>query len=116
MLGMPSEKVIKAKVKCCACGGSLEGSHINMVCLMKEAKWGYPCWGNILLGLWPPCFASAIVCDNCLHEKKKIKFALEWSQDLSVVKYHPLEDLKDVPKEIFDPLDELELGRHRIGG
>jgi len=114
---MPDYKTIKVKVKCCACGGSLENSeNINFICLMKEAVWEHPCWGNILLRLWPPCFASAIVCDKCLRENKKVKFALEWNLDLSVVKYHTVEDLKDVPKEIFKPLDELEPGRHRIGG
>jgi len=110
---MPNAREIRVKIKCCACGGSLENSRINVVCLMKEAEWMYPVWGNILLGVLG--FASAIMCDKCIKEGKQAKFALEWSQDLSVVKY-PVEKLKDVRKEIFEPLDELEPGRHRIGG
>lgn len=107
------EKLIREKVKCCACGGPL-GSRVNMVCLMKEAKWKFPTWGNILLKIWG--FASAITCDKCLKEKRKIKFAVEWNHDFSVVKYHPVEGLRDVPPEIFAPLDILEPGRYRVAG
>lgn len=81
---------------------------------MKEAEWKFPAWGNILLGVFG--FASAVLCDNCVKEGKKPKFAVEWAEDLSIVKYHLVEQLRDVPKEIFKPLDMLELGRHRVGG
>jgi hypothetical protein len=109
------EKIIRAKVKCCSCEGSLEKGHINIIALMKVAQWQYPCWGNVLLGVHG--FASAIVCDKCLKSRKKVKFAIEWTTpDLSIVKYHPVEELDDVPKEIFKPLDELEPGRHRTAG
>ena len=107
------EKLIKTKVKCCACGGSLKDSdNINMVGLMKEADWKFPAWGNVLLKVWG--FASAVICDKCVKENKPIKFAVEWTQDLSFVKYHPVEKLKDVPPEIFEPLDMLEPGRHGV--
>jgi len=109
------EKLIREKVRCCACGGSLKNNYnINMVCLMKEAQWKYPAWGNILLKVWG--FAGAVVCDKCLKENKPIKFAVEWTQDLSNVKYHPVEKLRAVPKEIFEPLDILEPGRHGVAG
>ena len=107
------EKLIRARVKCCACGGPL-GNRVNMVCLMKEAKWKYPAWGNVLLRVWG--FASAVVCDKCLKENREIKFAVEWSQDFSIVRYHPVQKLRDVPPEIFEPLDILEPGRHGVGG
>lgn len=81
---------------------------------MKETAWQWPCWGNLLLGVLG--LASAILCDECTKEGRKPKFALEWNQDLSVVKYHSVEQLKDVPKEIFEPLDQLEPGRRRVGG
>lgn len=109
------EKVIRAKVKCCSCEGSLlDSRRVNMILLMKEAEWEWPCWGNVLLGVWG--FAGAVVCEKCLREKKKPKFAVEWNEDFSIVKYHPVEQLKDVPEEIFKPLDVLEPGRHRIAG
>jgi len=106
---------IKEKIKCCACGGSLADSkEINIICLMKEAEWPHPTWGNVILGVHG--FASAIVCDNCLKERKKPKWALEWDQKTLETKYHPVKELKDVPKEIFSPLDQLEPGRHGIAG
>jgi len=110
------DKKIRAKVKCCACGSSLEKSRlINIICLMKEATWEYPCWGsNVLLKVWG--FASAIICDNCAKERKEPKYAVEWNQDLSIIKYHPVEELKDVPEEIFEQLDMLEPGRHGVAG
>jgi len=81
---------------------------------MKEAEWLHPTWGNVILGVYG--FASAIVCDKCLKERKKPKWALEWDQRTLETKYHPVEKLKDVPREIFSPLDELELGRYGIAG
>ena len=111
---MFSEVFIGANVKCCYCGGSLKNSRINMVCLMKEARWKYPCWGNVLLKVWG--FASAVLCDKCVKEERKPKYAVEWDKNRGVVKYHPVKDLVDVPKEIFEPLDELEPGRHGTAG
>jgi len=115
MVKMSNDKTIRARVKCCFCGGSLENSkHVNVVCLMKEARWRFPVWGNVLLGV--TSFASAILCDKCVEEKKEPKFAVEWTQNLTVVKYHSVEELKDVPEEIFQPLDDLEPGRHGVAG
>jgi len=107
---------IKEKIKCCACGGSLADSKdINIICLMKEAEWPHPTWGNVLLQI-PPSFASAILCDKCIKERKKPKWAIEWDQRTLETKYHLVEKLKDVPREIFSPLDELEPGRQGIAG
>jgi len=106
---------IKEKVKCCACGGSLANSkEINIICLMKEAEWKHPTWGNVILGVYG--LASAIFCDDCLKKGKKAKWAIEWDQQTLETKYHPVEKLKDVPEAIFSPLDELEPGRHGIAG
>jgi len=114
-MGYEKEKLIRRKVKCCACGGSLEkSSHINMVALMKVAKWKFPVWGNLLIRVWG--LAVAVLCDDCVKAKKKPKYAVEWNDDLSVVKYHPVESLEDVPEEIFKPLDMLEPGRERVAG
>jgi len=106
---------IKEKIKCCACGGSLVNSKgLNIMCLMKEAEWPHPTWGNVILGVYG--FASAILCDDCLKKRKKAKWAIEWDQKTLETKYHPVEKLKDVPEEIFSPLDELEPGRHGVAG
>lgn len=107
------KELIARKVKCCVCGGSLRDSEtINLVCLMKEAEWKHPCWGNFLLGLMG--FASAVVCDKCVKENKEPKYAVEWNNDVSVVRYHLVDKLVDVPEEIFEPLDLLEPGRHGV--
>lgn len=58
----------------------------------------------------------AIRCDDCYRNKTKVKHAIEWNKDFSVIKYHPVEELIDVDPEIFTPLDELELGRGKIAG
>jgi len=113
--GTPSEQLIRQKVKCCACEGSLKNSpHINLVSLMKVATWKFPVWGNLLIRVWG--LAVAVLCDKCVKEKRTPKYAVEWNDDLSVVKYHPVESLKDVPKEIFKPLDMIEPGRHGTAG
>jgi len=112
-------KQIKEKIKCCSCGGSLADSEtINTVCLMKEAEWSHPTWGSTALSVYG--FATAIICDKCLKEKKKPKWAVEWDQRTLAAKYHPVEKLKNVPREIFLPLAlldlEYEYGRHGIAG
>lgn len=110
-----TQNFIKTRVKCCGCRGSLNDSEqINLVCLMKQAKWENPCWGNVLLKVYG--FASAVLCDKCIKDGKQPQFAVEWNKDFSVVKYHRVEDLIDVPQEIFEPLDDLEPGRHGIAG
>lgn len=81
-----------------------------MVALMKEAEWLFPTWGNFLLGVMG--FASAVLCDKCIEQKKKPKYALEWDKKRGIVKYHPVDKLRDVPEQIFAPLDMLEPGRH----
>lgn len=99
---------IKEKIKCCTCGGSLADSkEINTICLMKEAEWKQPTWGSIILGIHG--FAAAIICDKCLKEGKKPKWAIEWNQKTLAIKYHPVEKLKDVPREIFVPLVLLDV-------
>ena len=87
---------IKKYGKCCSCEGSLKKSRfINGIMLNKLATWDYPTWGNILLGI-PANRASAIVCDTCLEQGKKPKYAIEWDQEDNVVKYHKVGDLRDV--------------------
>jgi len=91
---------IKQNVKCCACGGSLQNSKfVNGVCLDKLATWEHPIWGNILVkDKYPEPRATAVLCDDCIRKKRKAKFAVEWNKDYSQVKYHKVEDLKDLPE------------------
>lgn len=108
-------KKLKAKLKCCACEGTLKDSElINMIGLMKVAKWKMPHWGNATLRVWR--LAMAVVCDRCVKEKKQPKFAVEWDNIGVDIKYHPVDELNDVPKEIFKPLGMLEPGRQRVAG
>lgn len=94
---------VKRKVKCCSCGTPLRNSkHINIVFLQKMANWEWPSWGNILVGVWG--FACAVLCDDCVKHKKKPKFAVEWNEDLSVIKYHPIEELDDMQLELTELL------------
>jgi len=91
---------IKKNVKCCACEGSLENSRfVNQICLDKLATWEYPTWGNILVkDKYPEPRAAAILCDECIRRKRKPKYAVEWNKDFSQVRYHQVEDLKDLPE------------------
>lgn len=92
-------ELIKEKVRCCACCEFLEDSkHINGITLNKLATWKYPVWSNLLVqDLHPEPRASAIICDRCVDEKKTPKFAVEWTEGLTEVVYHPVSSLKDLP-------------------
>jgi len=94
------EEKIRENVRCCACEGSLQNSKfINGVCLDKLATWKHPTWGNILVkDKYPEPRATAILCDDCIRKKRKAKYAVEWNKDYSQVKYHKVEDLKDLPE------------------
>ena len=118
-----AEGKIRAKVKCCACEGSLKLSkHLNLVCLDKLATWKYPMWGNILvMDRHPMNRASAILCDRCIEKKRVPRFAVEWSSDYKIVRYHKVEDLQGLPQihlkevleaegvELCQPIDQDEL-------
>ena len=92
------EEWIKRVVKCCACKRSLQDSrHVNVVCLNKLATWQYPRWGNVLvMDKYPTNRASAILCDRCIRKQRTAKYAIEWDER-TYVKYHRVEDLKDLP-------------------
>ncbi|MDH7478080.1 MAG: hypothetical protein QHH17_06845 [Candidatus Bathyarchaeota archaeon] len=90
---------IKRNIKCCACGQPMANSkHVNDICLDKEATWDYPVWNNILVvEKHPEKRATAIICDNCVETKRKIKYAVGWNRNHSNLKYYPVEQLKDLP-------------------
>ena len=91
---------IKANVRCCSCGGSLESSrHINILCLNRLATWEWPRWGNILvMDKYPVNRAPAILCDRCVEENREIKFAIEWDNERTYVRYHKVEELQELPE------------------
>lgn len=93
---------IKKKAKCCSCEGSLRGSHLNQMILMKKATWKYPTWKNPVLSDGP--LAAAILCDGCTKFGNKPKFAIEWDNNTLKITYHPVDKLEDIPQEAFDKL------------
>lgn len=97
---------IKRNIRCCACGQPMSNSeHVNGICLDKEATWDFPSGNNILVvDKHTEKRAAAIICDDCVEKKRKIKYAVGWDQNHSNVKYYPVEQLKDLP-----PITEEEV-------
>jgi len=88
------EDVIRKRVRCCACEGSLAKGEINGVVLHKKAAWKFPVWNNILSPNKSPG-ALAFVCDKCIAEGRQPRFAVEFSLD-GAVTYHNVTDLEDL--------------------
>lgn len=95
--------LVKRKVKCCACGGSLNDSdHINLVALDRAATWLMPVSGNALTGLETKQ-AVAVLCDSCANTgKAKIRYAVEWTEHIREVIYHEYEELDPLPTRIYE--------------
>ena len=95
------------KGKCCICEDPLKDSkQINFAMLDKLTFWKFPGWGNIFAeksGDRVSGRALAVVCDKCYHAKKRgepvgeIRFALEVTEEMKEIIYHPVEDLRDAP-------------------
>lgn len=102
--------------KCCACEGTLQGSHLNMVTIPKIATWEYPVWGNVLdkngMALK---YACAIVCDNCVNEQTgqitaPIRFAMDVGGTPRRIVYYTVEDLEDGEPDLeLDPVEATAL-------
>jgi len=111
---------IRENVKCCACGRPMKNSkNINGICLDKLATWENPVWGNILVKeKYPEKRAVAIICDDCVAKKSKIKFAVSWSNEYTNIQYHKIEELKDLPpikeKDVLEA--ELKAGMYKTTG
>jgi hypothetical protein len=97
---------IKQNIRCCACGQSMFKSRfINGITLDKLATWDYPVWNNLLVAdKHPEKRATAIICDDCVEKKRKVKYAVGWDKNYSDVKYYPVEQLKHLP-----PITEEEV-------
>jgi len=88
----------KKNIKCCACGGTLETSRfMKAVEIEKLATWKYPVLGRIDIPDYGPR-AVAIVCDECIQKKEKIRRCIEWEDSPYQIKYHDIESLEDVDK------------------
>jgi hypothetical protein len=96
-------KLVRAKVKCCACEGSLKDSpHINGINLNKRATWKFPVWSNVLIKDQVPR-AVALICDTCLEKKHKIKLAIEWTDKFTTIRYHLISELEDLAPITMPP-------------
>lgn len=103
---MEWDKIIREKVKCCACEGSLnESMNMNVMGLLLIAEWPTPTAANVYFP-GDPLQAIAILCDRCLaagpRGKPGIKYAIQWTKDAEVVTYHPVEDLDPMPAEVIE--------------
>src|SRR5688572_4557583 len=85
---MTPEEIVE-RVKCCTCGGSLQGSCLNLVGTDRAAAWRFPVIGNVLTG--ERARAASIVCDACLT--KPLLNAVEFRGDEQAVVYHALATL-----------------------
>ena len=114
---MKVDRWVKANVRCCSCGGSLQDSgYINVVCLNKLATWDYPRWGNILvMDKYPTNRASAILCDRCIRERRTAKHAIEWDSEHTYVRYHRVENLEDLPRIPDEEILRAEAEFHDFG-
>ena len=92
------DNFIRKNVECCACGGTLEKSgNINIVELKKRATWKFPGFGHIDVPGYESR-AMAVVCDECIQNKVKIKRCIEWEGTPYQVKYHDVDHLEDSSK------------------
>jgi hypothetical protein len=108
------EDWIRQTVKCCACESKLNKSkYINAICLDKKATWKNNTWGNVIVGV--SGYAVAIVCDKCAENKVEPRYAVEWDDNESEVRYHLVSELKLMPE--FDRrLLKILAGDEQFGG
>ena len=85
----------RANVKCCACGGRLDTGEVLNVCVTKKvATWIFPVCGSLERPDYPPK-AVAMLCDECVKNKVKIRYVVEWEGTPYQVKYHDIDSLED---------------------
>lgn len=99
---------LQANGKCCICEKPLKDSKkINLGMLDKFITWDHPGWGNILAIDEIDRLrnrALAVICDSCYDANIRkepvgeIRFALEVSDTLKEIFYHPVEELDDAPQ------------------
>jgi hypothetical protein len=53
---------------------------------------------------YPMNRASAILCDRCIQERRIARYAIEWDNEHTYIRYHKVENLKDLP-----PIPEEEV-------
>lgn len=112
---------IMERCRCCICGGFLDA--IFWVFMYRKPEWRRPTWQIVMPTRGEDVYegALAFVCRQCIEraeltnieffdgpfdlswegKKDRIKYAVEWTDELAEVIYHPVESLKD-------NMDELE--------
>ena len=98
-------KRIKQRARCCVCNGSLvDNENVNVVELDLIARWRVPVVGNASVpGLLER--AVAVLCDCCIvlilnGDELKIEYAVEWTRDVGLVKYHSVGGLDPLPANV----------------
>lgn len=90
----------RENVECCACGGTLETSTcVNIVELKKLATWKFPVAGHIDVPGYG-ARAVAIVCDECILNKVKIRYSIEWKGSPRKITYHAVDELEDAKENV----------------
>ena len=90
----------RENVDCCACGGTLETSIcVNIVELKKLATWKFPVAGQIDVPGYG-ARAVAIVCDECIRNKVKIRRCIEWKGKPYKITYHAVDELEDAKENV----------------
>lgn len=89
------QNLMKRRLRCCACGGSLKAG-LAAVLVDRQATWEAPVWNNVLMED-KTARAVAFVCRKCGAEKRQPVNAVEFNEDLSIIRYYPLAELKEMP-------------------
>lgn len=89
--------LIRAKMSCCACEGTLKTSrYVNLVQLDRQAMWKHPIAGNVFDPDKRPR-AVAVLCDACIARNAEAKLAVEWDEETETAKYHAVGELQQLP-------------------
>lgn len=84
------------RFKCCRCDrpAGRHAKRVNLVGLPYRADWDYPTSFPIgSLAQQGIKQAMALVCDECLAEKREIPKAIEWDGQQTKAIYHNVKDL-----------------------
>jgi len=104
---------IKKRVRCCVCNGSLvDSENVNFVELNLIARWSMPVVGCVYMPSAPEK-AIAVLCDRCIvlrlnGRELEIKCAVEWTGNLGLVKYHPVDDMVPLPAVVIKEYESYE--------
>ena len=84
-------RVLRFNCCCCDRPAGKHGKHVNLVALPYRAGWEFPAQGDFFDPVGKA--AVALVCDECLAEKREIPRAIEWDGKQAKATYHDVKDL-----------------------